>query len=66
MFEDRNALLVDPEDVSAIAAALRRLCEDEGLRTRLAAGSRAVDAEHDLACDVEAFASAIVRAAGEG
>jgi glycosyltransferase involved in cell wall biosynthesis len=65
VFEDRNALLVDPEDVSAIAAALRRLCEDEALRARLAAGSRAVDAEHDLACDVEAFASAIVRAAGE-
>lgn len=63
--EGRNALLVDPEDVGQIASALRRLCEDSGLRARLAAGSREVDGEHDLARDVETFARAILRAARE-
>ena len=66
VFEGRNALLVDPEDVGAIASALRRLCDDDALRLKLADGSRAVDAEHDLARDVEAFAAAIVRAASGG
>ena len=32
------ALLVDPEDVEALAAALGQLMADEGLRERLAAG----------------------------
>lgn len=66
VFEGRNALLVDPEDVGSIAAALRSLCEDEGLRARLAAGSRAVDAAHDLGHDIEAFAAGVLRAAAEG
>jgi glycosyltransferase involved in cell wall biosynthesis len=65
-FEGRNALLVDPEDVGSIAQALSRLCGDAQLRARLAAGSREVDAEHDLDRDVSAFAGAILRAAGEG
>jgi glycosyltransferase involved in cell wall biosynthesis len=64
-FHERNALLVDPEDVDAIAGALGRLCGDPALRARLAAGSRKVDGEHDLPRDVEAFARAILRAAGE-
>jgi glycosyltransferase involved in cell wall biosynthesis len=64
-FDGRNALLVDPEDINQIASELRRLCEDSGLRARLAAGSREVDGEHDLARDVEAFAEAVLRAAGE-
>lgn len=63
---ERNALLVNPDDQAAIASALGRLCADAGLRERLAAGSRAVDADHDFDRDVEAFARAIVRAAGEG
>jgi glycosyltransferase involved in cell wall biosynthesis len=65
-FEGRNALLVDPEDVPAIASALARLCDDAPLRARLAAGSRAVDSEHDLASDVDAFAKAILSAAAGG
>ena len=64
--EGRNALLVDPEDVGAIASALRRLCDDDALRAKLATGSRAVDAERDFGRDVEAFAAAIQRAAGGG
>jgi glycosyltransferase involved in cell wall biosynthesis len=64
-FEGRNALLVEPQDVDQIASALARLCEDAALRARLAAGSREVDGEHDLAGDVEAFAAAILHAAGE-
>lgn len=62
-FDGRNAVLVDPEDVGEIATALRRMCDDAGLRARLAVGSRAVDGEHDLGRDVDAFATAIFRAA---
>ncbi len=65
-FDERNALLVDPEDVAAIASAIRRLCHDATLRETLAAGSRAVGADHDLQRDVDAFAGAVLRAAGEG
>jgi glycosyltransferase involved in cell wall biosynthesis len=64
-FDERNALLVDPEDVGEIASALRRMSDDAGLRARLATGSRAVDGEHDLGHDVEALATAILRAADE-
>ena len=35
------ARFVDPEDVDAIAAALRELAADEGLRARLVAAGRA-------------------------
>lgn len=64
-FDGRNALLVDPEDVGAMATAIGRLCEDATLRARLGTGSRAVDGERDFRRDVEAFAAAILRAAGE-
>ncbi len=59
---DENALLVDPESVDEIAAALRRLVEDRDLRRRLGAGSRAIDAATD-GQDVEAFATAMLAAA---
>jgi glycosyltransferase involved in cell wall biosynthesis len=61
-----NAILIDPEDVGAIASGLGRLCDDVALRERLAAGSRKVDGENALERDVDAFAEAILRAAGEG
>lgn len=56
--EGRNALLVEPSDVGQIAAALRRLVEDEPLRRRMGAESRAVDQSLE-GRDVEAFARAI-------
>jgi glycosyltransferase involved in cell wall biosynthesis len=65
-FHERNALLVDPEDEAAIATAIASFCHDARLRERLAAGSRAVDAEHAFGRDVEAFARAILRGADEG
>ncbi|HLI61397.1 MAG TPA: glycosyltransferase family 4 protein [Solirubrobacteraceae bacterium] len=60
--EGRNALLVDPEDVGQIAAALGRLARDAGLRAALAAGSRELDAEN-AGADIEAFAAAARAAA---
>ena len=63
-FEGRNALLVDPERPTSLAQALERVCRDSALRASLAAGSRAVDAEHPFARDVAAFERAILRAAG--
>jgi glycosyltransferase involved in cell wall biosynthesis len=62
--EGRNALLVDPEDATSIAAALARVCRDADLRLSLAAGSRAVDDDHPLERDAAAFERAILRAAG--
>jgi glycosyltransferase involved in cell wall biosynthesis len=62
---DENALLVDPEDVGAIAAALRRLVREPTLRELLAAGSRAVTARRPAEADVEAWEAAILAAVGE-
>jgi glycosyltransferase involved in cell wall biosynthesis len=62
-FEGRNALLVDPGVPASIAQALQRVCRDAALRASLAAGSRAVDAEHPFERDVAAFERAILRAA---
>lgn len=62
--ERRNAFLVDPEDVTGIAAAVNRLAGDPELRGRMARESVAVDAEHDPSADVAAWARAIRRAAG--
>ena len=61
--EGENALLVDPTDRAAIAAALRRLVRERDLRERLAAGSRTVTDRHPLKADVEAFERAVLKAA---
>jgi glycosyltransferase involved in cell wall biosynthesis len=63
--EGRNALLVDPEDVEEIAAALARIAGDPALRADLAAGSSAIDAEGE-GSDVAAFAAAAHAAARRG
>jgi glycosyltransferase involved in cell wall biosynthesis len=60
--EGRNALLVDPGDVDAVAQALGRLVSDPQLRRQMAAESRAIDRETD-GVEVEAFARAMARAA---
>jgi len=60
--EGENALLVDPLDVGAIAAALRTLADDPALRARLGAAGRAL--EERVARDgVSAFAAAAQLAA---
>jgi glycosyltransferase involved in cell wall biosynthesis len=61
--EGENALLVDPTDREAIAAALGRIVRDADLRERLAAGSRAVTERHPLEADAEAFERAVLKAA---
>lgn len=61
--EGRNAILVDPEDVGEIAAALARLAGDRELRAALAAGSLSIDAAN-AGADVEAFAAAAWAAVG--
>jgi glycosyltransferase involved in cell wall biosynthesis len=64
--QDENALLVDPDDVGAIAAGLRRLVREPTLRELLATGSRAVTARHPAEADVEAWERAIVQAVEPG
>jgi glycogen(starch) synthase len=44
--DGQTGLLVPPEDVAALAAALDRLAADPGLRARLSAGARARAAEY--------------------
>jgi glycosyltransferase involved in cell wall biosynthesis len=44
--EEENALLVPSEDPPALAAAVRRLAGDEGLRAKLGAGGARTAAEH--------------------
>jgi glycosyltransferase involved in cell wall biosynthesis len=56
-----NALLVDPERVDEIAAALRRLVLDHELRARLAGGSREVTRRHPPEADAEAWERAVLR-----
>ncbi len=60
-----NAILVEPTDVSEISAALMRLADDDALRARMAAASRAIDAADDGA-DVRGFTEAIRAAAPAG
>jgi glycosyltransferase involved in cell wall biosynthesis len=62
--DGENALVVDPSDRGEIAAALRRLVRDGGLRERLAAGSRAVTARHPVEADAEAWERAVLKATG--
>ena len=64
--EDENALVVDPDDVAQIAAALRRLVREPELRERLAAGSRAVTERHPTEADAEAWERAVVRVTRSG
>ena len=61
--DGENAILVDPRDRPGITRALRELARDAGLRSRLAAGSRAVTARHPLEADAEAFERAVLGAA---
>jgi glycosyltransferase involved in cell wall biosynthesis len=60
--EDENALLVDPDSVADIAAALRRLVREPELRMRLAEGSRAVTRRHPPEADTEAWERAVLSA----
>jgi glycosyltransferase involved in cell wall biosynthesis len=60
--EGENALLVDPHDRDAITQALRRLVREDGLRARLAEGSRAVTARHPPEADAEAWERAVINA----
>src|SRR5581483_591712 len=59
--EGRNAFLVDPLDVNAIADALARLAADPELRARMGAESRAIDRETD-GVEVDAFVDAVTAA----
>lgn len=59
---ERNAILVDPDRIDEITAALARLTADRELRGRMAAESRAIDAATD-GHDVDAFAGAVMAAA---
>ncbi len=60
--DGRNAILVDPEDVDAVADALARLAADPALRARMGAESRAIDRETD-GVEVDAFVAAMTAAA---
>ncbi|MFL5865974.1 MAG: glycosyltransferase family 4 protein [Thermoleophilaceae bacterium] len=57
--EGENALLVDPGDERGVTEALRRLLGDADLRSRLAAGSRALSERTPLERDAEAFERAV-------
>jgi glycosyltransferase involved in cell wall biosynthesis len=58
----RNALLVDPDDRSALQAAVARIVREPELRTRLGRESAAIDGEQPLARSVEAFERAVLQA----
>ena len=60
--EEENALLVDPDSVTGISAALRRLVGDSQLRARLAEGSLGVTRRHPPEADAEAWERAVLRA----
>lgn len=60
---DRNALLPDTRRPDELAAALAQISRDGELRSRLARGSREIDAENPVANSVEAFERAVTRAA---
>lgn len=59
----RNAIVVDPDDHGAIAAAVRLLAADPSLRAAMAAASRELDHEWPLQRSVDAFACAMMLAA---
>jgi glycosyltransferase involved in cell wall biosynthesis len=59
------ALYFDPNDVDGIAAALRQLCSDAGLRERLRAAGARLAAAYPWSASVDALLAAL-RAAGLG
>lgn len=61
--DGENAILFDPSDPDAIAAALRAVAEAPERRSAMAAASRRTDGEHGGERDVEAFERAVLRAA---
>jgi glycosyltransferase involved in cell wall biosynthesis len=61
--DGENAIVIDPDDRAQVTDALRRIVREPELRTRLAAGSRAVTERHPLEADVEAWERAILRVA---
>ena len=58
----RNAIVVDPDDRGAIAAAVRALAGDPARRAAMAQASREIDAQWPLERSVAAFAQAMVLA----
>jgi glycosyltransferase involved in cell wall biosynthesis len=56
LLDERDALLVPAGDVTALAAALKRLLTDSALRERLAASARAT---HELRFSADAFVAAL-------
>jgi glycosyltransferase involved in cell wall biosynthesis len=57
VIDGRSGLLVEPDDLSALTAALRTVVEDPELAERLRAGAREVATEHDLQANVARLAS---------
>lgn len=62
----RNAIVVQPDDRSAIAAAVRTLASDSARRAAMAQASREIDAEWPIERSVDAFARAVLLAGGRG
>jgi glycosyltransferase involved in cell wall biosynthesis len=60
--DGENALVVDPDDRTQVAEALRRLVREPDLRERLSEGSRAVTARHPPEADAAAWERAVLRA----
>jgi glycosyltransferase involved in cell wall biosynthesis len=56
--DGRNAILVEPTSVEDVAAALNRLASNAGLRRRMSAASREIDAATD-GREVDEFANAV-------
>jgi glycosyltransferase involved in cell wall biosynthesis len=63
--DEENALVVPVDDSAAVAAAVRRLSTEPGLRERLRAGGRATAEEHDEVRARARMADAIARAASD-
>ncbi len=62
----RNAIVVDPDDRTAIAAAVRSLAGDPGRRAAMGQASREIDAQWPLERSVDAFAQAVLLAGRAG
>jgi glycogen(starch) synthase len=64
LVDGRTALVVPPDDAHALAAAVRRLAADPGLRQRLRAGGRQMAERYPAARSHAAVAAALEDAAG--